>query len=379
MALTAENENDDKGPKILAVIWTLTTLTLLMVTARIFIRLKMLKNFGIDDYLIVVSMVLSLAYCGVTTASIAYGFGQHAMKLSQYNMEMAILLNSLSFLCGILSFTVPKLAVTAMLTRILNPGLPQKIWLWTLVSLAAAVSCICIIILFTMCDPPEALWHVHLVATAGAKCRDVWILVNYAIFTGCLSAFVDLYLALYPVSVLMKLHMSLRKRLALCAALGLGSIACAMAIIKCTQLQGLADKSDYTYGTADLVMWTNIEADVVIIASCIPTLQPLLELVLGKRTLGSYSNGQSGPYKNSGSNWNTASFDRSKKSAARKDDLVVTNVDSQESILPADGNKDQFQRNNNKTFPMGAIRRTDDVTVEYEANSTHGANSQSSW
>jgi len=185
MALTAENENDDKGPKILAVIWTLTTLTLLMVTARIFIRLKMLKNFGIDDYLIVVSMVLSLAYCGVTTASIAYGFGQHAMKLSQYDMEMAILLNSLSFLCGILSFTVPKLAVTAMLTRILNPGLLQKIWLWTLVSLAAAVSCICIIILFTMCDPPEALWHVHLVVTAGAKCRDVWILVNYAIFTGC--------------------------------------------------------------------------------------------------------------------------------------------------------------------------------------------------
>lgn len=39
-----------------------------------------------------------------------------------------------------------------------------------------------------------------------------------------LSAFVDLYLALYPVSVLMKLHMSLRKRLALCAALGLGSM-----------------------------------------------------------------------------------------------------------------------------------------------------------
>lgn len=29
-----------------------------------------------------------------------------------------------------------------------------------------------------------------------------------------------------------------------------------MAIIKCTQLNGLADKSDYTYGTADLVMWT---------------------------------------------------------------------------------------------------------------------------
>lgn len=29
-----------------------------------------------------------------------------------------------------------------------------------------------------------------------------------------------------------------------------------MAVVKCTQLKGLADKSDYTYGTADLVLWT---------------------------------------------------------------------------------------------------------------------------
>jgi hypothetical protein len=38
------------------------------------------------------------------------------------------------------------------------------------------------------------------------------------------SAFVDLYLAIYPATVLMKLHMSLRKRIALCAALGLGAM-----------------------------------------------------------------------------------------------------------------------------------------------------------
>lgn len=48
------------------------------------------------------------------------------------------------------------------------------------------------------------------------------------------------------MTVLMKLQMSLRKRLALSAALGLGAIAAAMAIVKCTQLHGLADKSDYT-------------------------------------------------------------------------------------------------------------------------------------
>jgi hypothetical protein len=109
--------------------------------------------FGPDDYLIVVAMALGLAYCGVTTASVMAGFGQHQDVVLQdpsLNLSAAMLLNNLSFLLGILSFTIPKIAVTAMITRIFNPGMVQKIILWTLVSMTAAVSCICIIILFTM-------------------------------------------------------------------------------------------------------------------------------------------------------------------------------------------------------------------------------------
>lgn len=185
MAVTQENLNDDKGPKILAVLWTLTGLTTLIVSARICIRLRMLKNFGIDDYLIVISMVMGLAYCGATTVAVMYGYGKHAAALSLGNLEMAILFNTVSFLFGILSFTIPKVAVVAMLTRILNPGLIQKIWLWCLVGTAAAVSGICIILLFTMCDPPEALWRVHLLAEGAATCKSVWMLIDYAIFTGC--------------------------------------------------------------------------------------------------------------------------------------------------------------------------------------------------
>jgi hypothetical protein len=63
MVVTAENLHDDKGPKILAVLWTLTGLTTVMVTARVYIRLKLLRNFGMDDYLIVASMVSNFELC----------------------------------------------------------------------------------------------------------------------------------------------------------------------------------------------------------------------------------------------------------------------------------------------------------------------------
>jgi hypothetical protein len=55
-----------------------------------------------------------------------------------------------------------------------------------------------------------------------------------------LSAMVDLYLAVYPAVILFKLQMNLRKKLALSIALGLGSIATAVAIYKSTRLTALA-------------------------------------------------------------------------------------------------------------------------------------------
>lgn len=184
MAVTEQNLDDNKGPKILSVLWILTALTTVIVAARIYIRLHMLKNFGVDDYLIAVSMVMGLTYCAVVTVDVAFGYGQHADALLLPDLEMAILLNTVSFLFGIISFTIPKLAVTAMLNRILNPGALQKTFLWVLTGTVAVVSGICIIMLFTMCDPPEALWKIHLVMEGQAKCKDVWILINYAIFTG---------------------------------------------------------------------------------------------------------------------------------------------------------------------------------------------------
>ncbi|RAL00135.1 uncharacterized protein BO80DRAFT_408880 [Aspergillus ibericus CBS 121593] len=361
------NASDDKGPMILAVLWALTGLTTVLVIARMYIRTSLLHNLGADDWLIAASLTMGLIYCGITTANVEMGYGKHAWLLSERTVEKATFLNCLSFLFGIISFTIPKLAVTAMLNRILNPNLVQRVYLWSLTSLAAVVSGICIIILFTMCDPPKALWQSHLVTEGKATCKDVWILIDYAIFTGAnnpaLSAFVDLTLAIYPSTVLMKLHMSLRKRLALCAALGLGSVASAMAIIKCTQLKGLADKTDYTYGTADLVMWTNIESNVVIIASCIPTLQPVLELILGRRTTSSYNNSRN-RYKGS-SQLPDTSYDHSKLSKPRKPDYETTTVGSQESIL----REEERGRGGlvvEESHPLGAIRRTDNVTVEYE-------------
>ncbi|KAE8418638.1 hypothetical protein BDV36DRAFT_282894 [Aspergillus pseudocaelatus] len=337
-------DTHNKGPRILAVVWTLSALTTIFVAARVYIRQWLIRNAGVDDYIIVVALCLTLTSVGMTTANVHMGYGKHAWFLEESTVETISLVNTISFAIGLCCFTVPKIAVTVLLTRILNPSRLQRIWLWTMIGITASVS--------------FAAWQRRLVTEGKANCNDVQILIKYAIFNATLSASVDLYLAIYPSTVLMKLRMPLRKRLALCAALGMGSIAAATAIAKSTQFPDFAHQDDYTYETADLVMWTNVESNVLILASCIPTLQPILELTLRGHIRSRSPRGKDANY------LRDSIFQRTGHKTNRRSDRSITHVESQESILGAE----ERQKN---SHPLGAIVRTDDVSVEFNTRSAH--------
>ncbi|KAJ5237748.1 hypothetical protein N7489_007839 [Penicillium chrysogenum] len=357
-SMTDVAKTGEKGPEMMAVMWTMTALATLLVIARLCIRQRMLRNFGFDDWLIGASMIFGLIFVATATVSVTYGYGQHMSNLDPKTVEPALMWNMISFIFGIISFAIPKLAVAALLHRILNPSLIQRITVWGLVILVAIIALINILIYVTMCNPPRALWKPSMILKGEATCRDVWILINYATFNGAFSAFVDLFLAIYPGVVLFKLQMSLRKKIALTAALGLGSIAAATAMVKCAQIKGLADQTDPTFSTVPLVVWTNVEANVVVIAACIPTLQPMLELILRKLKLVSTFKGHSKP----SSYAQYKIYDNQSSSPAyvsKKERTTPSRKESQESIL---NDMEQYQ-----------IRRTDEVHVEYEMQQSKAA------
>lgn len=118
----------------------------------------------------------------MTTANVHMGYGKHAWFLDQSTVETISLVNTISFVIGIFCFTIPKVAVTVLLTRILNPSRLQRIWLWTMIGVTASVSFVCIFLLVFQCDPPQAAWQRRLVTEGKANCNDVQILIKYAIF-----------------------------------------------------------------------------------------------------------------------------------------------------------------------------------------------------
>ncbi|CAG9950727.1 unnamed protein product [Clonostachys rosea f. rosea IK726] len=363
---------DNKGPAIKAACITLWTLGTVFVCLRLFTRKHIMKNVQVDDYLIILATAFGWANAAMAIVAVAHGSGRHTDTLTLGQQGNAKLFTILSFPFGILSFTIPKLAVVTLLTRLLNPSRVRQAFLWSLAWLCLISVIICIIILFTQCTPAAFMWG----GAPEGKCISPWVLINFSIFTGALSAFTDLCLAIYPAVILWGLQINIRKKTALSVALGIGSISCGVAIYKSTRLDSLASL-DFVYDTADLVIWTAAEATSTVIACCIPILQPLVEILFGRKILS----GSSSSYKN---------YDYHNDRYGRSGDMELSKIgrsgiqhtvtshtigtrsgdpdlDSKESILPKDNKGADGQ---NPKMHSRHITRTDVITVTYGDRAT---------
>ena len=250
----ADLEDENRGPKILGVLWGLTALTTLVVVARIFIRTRMLKNFGSDDWLIALSMVSMFLFH--RTLFVADESVHGSCLLQCHHGECP---------CGLWQtrcLSEPGCAGDGHLAQY------HQLCVWDPVVCSAQAGCQRHVDSHPQSQSHQShhslvfdgtcgnyICHLHFnsfhhvrstqgsvenrTAAAGGymqrlvdSCQLRHFYWRYASCpTGpveanwiALSAFVDLYLAIYPTTVLLNLHMSLRKRLALSAALGLGSM-----------------------------------------------------------------------------------------------------------------------------------------------------------
>ncbi|OLN82373.1 hypothetical protein CCHL11_09781 [Colletotrichum chlorophyti] len=344
-SVSSERAAENKGPASLGIVISVSVLSTLFTGARLFVRGKILGKVHLDDYLIIAAVVCGWVNVGTAIAAVAHGNGRHFDTLSVEQKSGAILWTIAGFPAGVMSFGLPKLAVVALLTRIMNPSKPHMMFLWGM-SLFCLLNLIgCVVILFAQCQPSHSQWDFSVVERT---CWDKWILVYFAIYSGAFCAFVDTYLAVYPAVVLAKLQMSMRKKVALSIALGIGSISSIVAIYKCTRLPSLASLD---------------------FSSCIPVLQPLGELIFGKRMFSSgggkytYENYGSGPSGQMRSDIEMSRSQEARKRVVRReaDDISIDEPmtatfaakDSQESIL---GTKNG----------LGKVMRTDAFSVSVE-------------
>ncbi|KAK8021819.1 hypothetical protein PG990_006957 [Apiospora arundinis] len=266
----------------LVSIWSLTGIAFVFALGRFYVRGYMAGKLRSDDYLIMLTLSCMVASCSLSTKAVTYGLGRHVETVSHQDQIEVVKWIYLASCPGVLSLAVPKLAVITLLIRILVPGKAHRRFLWAMgiaVQLFFMIAVAMFLrVLIGKCPPFQEGQIPH-------NCVPPAMQVRYCLFAGSASAFVDFYLAIYPSTVLYKLQMPLRKKAALSIALGLGVFSGAAAIYKTTHLPALASP-DFIFANAGLMEWTVVESTSIVIASCIPVIQPLMQTLFGFSVLG---------------------------------------------------------------------------------------------
>lgn len=109
---------------------------------------------------------------------VSFGNGKHIAVLTTEQQQGVVLYTTVAFCLGIMSFSIPKLAVVSLLTRILNPGRFHKWVLWIMVVWAQLSFLAAISILLGRCKPLRSLWDFSVKGT----CFDINSLVGYGIY-----------------------------------------------------------------------------------------------------------------------------------------------------------------------------------------------------
>jgi len=73
---------DDRSAEVRAIGIVFLVIPLLSVLARCYVRICMIKNFAVDDWLAVVCMVFTAAYAGLIIGGASTGVGRHEADLT---------------------------------------------------------------------------------------------------------------------------------------------------------------------------------------------------------------------------------------------------------------------------------------------------------
>ncbi|KAI1138228.1 hypothetical protein F5Y05DRAFT_385542 [Hypoxylon sp. FL0543] len=284
--------SDNLGPTVVVVSWVFAALAMLVVFGRFYVRLRIVRKFTVDDYIVAITLVLALGNSVLLTISSVWGLGQHVDVLApqpgrvMYTIKWVYLCE---FFC-ILSSGFGRISYAFLLLGLAPPTKLQQRFLWAIIYTQFMVDVGVIIISFVQCRPIYGYWDPR----AGADCWPPYVQQYAGYFQGSVCSLVDLILALFPASLFWNLNMELKQKVSLSFMMGLGIFAMVASIVKTINLRAFTDMTDLTYAMAKVAIWWTLEAYLVLLAVSIPTLRPILRNVKSKKRAGtnnSHSNG----------------------------------------------------------------------------------------
>ncbi|KAI2782492.1 hypothetical protein F4815DRAFT_43507 [Daldinia loculata] len=257
--------HDDRATVLIGVVCLVCTVATAAIGLRFYTRSCMLKQVGVDDYLVLAAWVFALVTGISQCTNTRNGLGKHVWDLGSdaqrrnylKGFYVSITLYNTGLMFVKLTFLTQYyrvLAIKKMRTTLITAMI--LIGCWSMSQIAVGIF---------ICDPVSGFWEKSAGSCIGNYPQ--WY-INAA---GNIAT--DIAIFVLPLPVLRHLHLPKAQRLVLIGIFSFGFFTCAISVIriKFLQLGG-----DFSYENVEGSSWSITELCSGIICACLPTLRPLV-------------------------------------------------------------------------------------------------------
>ncbi|KAF2202263.1 hypothetical protein GQ43DRAFT_439862 [Delitschia confertaspora ATCC 74209] len=248
-----------------------TTVMAIFVAVRLISRGFIVKQVGIDDYFCAIAALASISHTVVIREQSRFGYGFHLWDIRASTVMEAVenrilLANNFPYMVCLL---FGKLSILLLFSRLFSVSPRTNIVIIGVMIFTTAytVSILCVSIAsFVKCGSLENMTTDFCIAMG----------TSISIVQSAINVITDFLILFIPLPMTLALSLPLRKKLAVSSVFLTGLLACAASIGRLVSAVKTLHAEDIMWIQAKNDIFTIIEMNAVIIASCLLTLPTFL-------------------------------------------------------------------------------------------------------
>ncbi|KAH7384061.1 hypothetical protein DE146DRAFT_214099 [Phaeosphaeria sp. MPI-PUGE-AT-0046c] len=249
--------------------WITGIVPIIVIVMRFFSRSLGGKDFWWDDWLHLTSVILSIPQTASLLMCTKYGIGRHLWDLEYSNVVNIQKWTYITTLFWALQLLILKYSILCLYLRIF-PNVWLKRAVYSFMAFTAAFTLPLIGLAIFQCVPVHAAWDLEAKKTA--KCIN-FTTVMY--LTVVYEVIAETVLFALPIPIVVKLQMSLAKKVQLMTFFSLGVCVIAVSIARIPFIPGVLQSSDPTYTILGTSITAYSASAVAHVCAAVPTTKNL--------------------------------------------------------------------------------------------------------
>ncbi|KAL4737914.1 hypothetical protein BDV11DRAFT_171512 [Aspergillus similis] len=247
----------------------------LVCSLRLYMRRFVVKSFGLNDYLVIVALILCNGFSALSYTITYYGLGVHQEDVIERGDLVVWLKIYYAALCSYLIVAAAvKLSLVTFIMRIFPQPYVQRVG-YGIILFIAAFTISGELTLALQCKPVRAFWDKTILT---AKCFSSDTLFAITMYQGVLMFICDVVIIVLPMPAIWKLQMAIKKRLLVLFLFSFGFIACVAALVRFSTLVYTKDTTDMTYSSALSLIWMEVEFNLGLLTGSLSSIRQLFKI-----------------------------------------------------------------------------------------------------